>query len=72
MVQKAVVQKQKNQTKKAPEDLDLAFWVQKIAASRPLKDFLIQRYKMSWLLDNRQDVSYIAERLAQLLANIYY
>ena len=27
---------------------------------------------MSWLLDNRQDVSYIAERLAQLLANIYY
>ena len=27
---------------------------------------------MSWLLDNRQDVSYIAERLAQLLDNIYY
>ena len=27
---------------------------------------------MSWLLDNRQDVSYIAERLAQLLANTYY
>ena len=51
---------------------DLAFWVQNIAASMSLKDFLIQGYKLSWLLDNRQDVSYIAERLAQLLANIYY
>ena len=30
----------KTRQKKAPEDLDLAFWVQKIAASWPLKDFL--------------------------------
>ena len=30
---------------------DLAFWVQEITASRPLKDLLIQGYKMSRLLD---------------------
>ena len=40
---------------------DLAFWVQEITTSRPLKDLLIHGNKMSWLLDNRQDVSYIAE-----------
>ena len=39
---------------------DLAFWVQKITASSPLKDFLIQGNKMSELLDSRADVSYIA------------
>ena len=39
---------------------DLAFWVQEITASRPLKDLLIQRNKMSWLLDTRADVSCIA------------
>ena len=27
---------------------------------------------MSWLLDTRQNVSYIAERLAKILANIFY
>ena len=39
---------------------DLAFWVQKITASRPLKDFLIQGNKISGLLDTRTDVSCIA------------
>ena len=39
---------------------DLAFWVQEITASRPLKDLLIQGNKMSGLLDTGADVSYIA------------
>ena len=39
---------------------DLAFWVQEITASRPLKDLLIQGNKMSGLLDTRADVSNIA------------
>ena len=39
---------------------DLAFWVQGITASRPLKDLLIQGYKMSGLLDTRTDDSCIA------------
>ena len=36
---------------------DLAFWVQKITAPRPLKDLLIQENKMSGLLDTRTDIS---------------
>ena len=36
---------------------DLAFWVQEITASRPLKIFLIQENKMSGLLDTGTDVS---------------
>ena len=36
---------------------DLAFWVQEITAPRPLKDLLIQKNKMSGLLDTRTDVS---------------
>ena len=37
---------------------DLAFWVQEIIASRPLKKFfLIQENKMSGLLDTGTDVS---------------
>ena len=37
---------------------DLAFWVQEITASRPLKIFfLIQENKMSGLLDTRTDIS---------------
>ena len=39
---------------------DLAFWVQEITASRPLKKiffFLIQENKMSGLLDTGTDVS---------------
>ena len=39
---------------------DLSFCVQKITASRPLKDFLIEGNKMSGLLDTGEDVSYIA------------
>ena len=39
---------------------DLAFWVQEITTSRPLKDLLIHGNKMSWLLDTRTDVSCIA------------
>ena len=39
---------------------DLAFWVQEITASRPLKDLLIQENKMSGLLDTGADVSCIA------------
>ena len=39
---------------------DLAFWVQEITASRPLKDVLIQGNKMSGLLDTGADVSCIA------------
>ena len=39
---------------------DLAFGVQEITASRPLKDLLIQRNKMSGLLDIGADVSCIA------------
>ena len=39
---------------------DLAFWVQEITASRPLKDLLIQGNKMSGLLDPGADVSCIA------------
>ena len=39
---------------------DLAFWVQGITASRPLKDLLIQGYKMSGLLDTGTDDSCIA------------
>ena len=39
---------------------DLAFWVQKITASRPLKDFLIEGNTTSGLLDTGEDVSYIA------------
>ena len=38
---------------------DLAFWVQEITASRPLKDHLIQGNKMSGLLDTGADVSCI-------------
>ena len=38
---------------------DLAFWVQEITASRPLKDLLIQGNKMSGLLDTGADVSCI-------------
>ena len=45
---------------RAPEDLDLAFWVQKITVPRPLKDLLIQGNKMSGLLDTRADISCIA------------
>ena len=41
---------------------DLAFWVQGITASRPLKDLLIQGYKMSGLLDTGTDDSCIAEK----------
>ena len=36
---------------------DLAFWVQKITAPRPLKDLLIQESKISGLLDTETDVS---------------
>ena len=36
---------------------DLAFWVQKITAPRPLKDLLIQKSKISGLLDTGTDVS---------------
>ena len=39
---------------------DLAFWVQEITASRPLKDLLIQENKMSGLLDTGADVSCVA------------
>ena len=39
---------------------DLSFCVQKITASRPLKDFLIEGNKMSGLLDTGEDVSCIA------------
>ena len=39
---------------------DLAFCVQEITASRPLKDVLIQGNKMSGLLDTGADVSCIA------------
>ena len=39
---------------------DLAFWVQEITASRPLKDLLIQRNRMSGLLNTGADVSCIA------------
>ena len=39
---------------------DLAFWVQEITASRPLKDLFIQGNKMSGLLDTGADVSCIA------------
>ena len=39
---------------------DLAFWVQEITASRPLKDLLIQGNKMSGLLDSGADISCIA------------
>ena len=39
---------------------DLAFWVQKITASRSLKDLSIQGNKMAGLLDTRTDVSFIA------------
>ena len=39
---------------------DLAFCVQEITASRPLKDLLIQGNKMSGLLDTGADVSCIA------------
>ena len=39
---------------------DLAFGVQEITASWPLKDLLIQGNKMSGLLDTGADVSYIA------------
>ena len=39
---------------------DLAFWVQEITASRPLKDLLIQRNRMSGLLYTGADVSCIA------------
>ena len=41
---------------------DLAFWVQGITASRPLKDLLIQGYKISGLLDTGTDDSCIAEK----------
>ena len=40
--------------------IDLAFGVQEITASKPLKDLLIQENKMSWLLDTGADVSCIA------------
>ena len=36
---------------------DLAFWVQEITAPRPLKDLLIQKSKMSGLLDTKTDIS---------------
>ena len=36
---------------------DLAFWMQGIAAPRPLKDLLIQENKMSGLLDTGTNVS---------------
>ena len=36
---------------------DLAFWVQEITAPRPLKDLLIQKNKISGLLDTGTDVS---------------
>ena len=39
---------------------DLAFWMQEITASRPLKDLLIQGNRMSGLLDTGADVSCIA------------
>ena len=39
---------------------DLAFWVQEITASRPLKDHLIQGNKMLGLLDTGADISCIA------------
>ena len=39
---------------------DLAFGVQEITASWPLKDLLIQGNKMSGLLDTGADISYIA------------
>ena len=39
---------------------DLAFWVQEITASRPLKDILIQENKVSGLLDTGADISCIA------------
>ena len=39
---------------------DLAFGVQEITASKPLKDLLIQGNKMSGLLDTGADISYIA------------
>ena len=38
----------------------LAFWVQEITASRPLKDLFIQGNEMSGLLDTGADVSCIA------------
>ena len=41
---------------------DLAFWVQKITASRPLKDLLIQENITSGLLDTGTDVSYITKK----------
>ena len=41
---------------------DLAFWVQEITASMPLKDLLIQENKMSGLLDTETDVSYITKK----------
>ena len=36
---------------------DLAFWVQEITVPRPLKDLLIQKNKISGLLDTGTDVS---------------
>ena len=39
---------------------DLAFWVQEITPSRPLKDLLIQGNRMSGLLDTGADVSCFA------------
>ena len=39
---------------------DLAFWVQEVIASRPLKDLLIQGNRISGLLDTGADVSYIS------------
>ena len=39
---------------------DLAFWVQEITASRPLKALLIQGNKISGLLDTGADISCIA------------
>ena len=36
---------------------DLAFWVQEITAPRPLKNLLIQKSKISGLLEARTDVS---------------
>jgi len=41
---------------------DLAFWVQEITASRPLKDLLIQGNKMSGLLDTGADISCLARK----------
>ena len=57
-------QKRKNLTSqdkshKTFESSDLAFWVQEITASRPLKDLLIQGNRMSELLDYGAHVSYI-------------